>query len=155
MKRIIILLFAIASAFVIFSCCEVEMEEFDYDTFKQEWDMWNTTKPKSYEYIYHVHSTNQSYLVQYSDGKYKITYDNWDCSDDTYMTIEEIYKDIEATYKEWNQVDLNPCDNQIIDIEIEYDKTNHIPTYVYYKLYNEKEVMGHTSITITDFKITE
>ena len=155
MKRIIILLFAIASAFVIFSCCEVEMEEFDYDTFKQEWDMWNTTKPKSYEYIYHVHSTNQSYLVQYSDGKYKITYDNWDCSDDTYMTIEEIYKDIEATYKEWNQVDLNLCDNQIIDIEIEYDKTNHIPTYVYYKLYNEKEVMGHTSITITDFKITE
>ena len=152
MKRI--LFFSFISLFLI-GCCEVEMEEFDYTAFKQEWDAWEATKPESYEYIYHVHSTNQSYLVQYSDGKYKITYDNWDCSDDTYMTIEEIYKDIEATYKEWNQIDLNPCDNQIIDIEIEYDKTNHIPTYVYYKLYNEKEVMGYTSITITDFKITE
>ena len=141
---------------IISSCCPVEMK-FDYATFKQEWDAWNTTKPKSFEYIYHANSTNEDYLVQYSDGKYKITetYYNRDHSDDTYMTIEEIYKDIEATYKEWNQVDLNPCDNQIIDIEIEYDKTNHIPTYVYYKLYNEKEVMGYTSITITDFKITE
>ncbi|MBQ2124902.1 MAG: hypothetical protein II196_03820 [Spirochaetales bacterium] len=144
------------SVLIISSCCPVEMK-FDYATFKQEWDAWNTTKPKSFEYIYHANSTNEDYLVQYSDGKYKITetYYNRDHSDDTYMTIEEIYKDIEATYKEWNQVDLNPCDNQIIDIEIEYDKTNHIPTYVYYKLYNEKEVMGHTSITITDFKITK
>ena len=144
------------SVLIISSCCPVEMK-FDYATFKQEWDAWNTTKPKSFEYIYHANSTNEDYLVQYSDGKYKITetYYNRDHSDDTYMTIEEIYKDIEATYKEWNQVDLNPCDNQIIDIEIEYDKTNHIPTYVYYKLYNEKEVMGYTSITITDFKITE
>ena len=144
------------SVLIISSCCPVEMK-FDYATFKQEWDAWNTTKPKSFEYIYHANSTNEDYLVQYSDGKYKITetYYNRDHSDDTYMTIEEIYKDIEATYKEWNQIDLNPCDNQIIDIEIEYDKTNHIPTYVYYKLYNEKEVMGYTSITITDFKITE
>ena len=142
------------SVLIISSCCPVEMK-FDYATFKQERNAWNTTKPKSYEYIYHVHSANQSYLVQYSDGKYKITYDNQDCSDDTYMTIEEIYKDVEVIYKKWNQTDLNVCDNQIIDIEIEYDKTNHIPTYVYYELYNGKEVMGHAPISITDFKITE
>ena len=157
MKRIIFVFLAVISIFLISSCCEVEMEEFDYATFKQEWDMWNTTKPKSYEYIYHANSVNEDYLVQYSDGEYKITetYYNRDCSDDTYMTIEEIYQRVEDTYKEYNHKILDVCDNQIIDIEIEYDKTNHIPTYVYYELYNGKEVMGHAPITITDFKITE
>ena len=62
---------------------------------------------------------------------------------------------IENTYKEYNHKILDVCDNQIIDIEIEYDKTNHIPTYVYYELYNGKEVMGHAPITITDFKMIE
>ena len=102
MKRIIFVFLAVISIFLISGCCEVEMEEFDYATFKQEWDMWNTTKPKSYEYIYHANSVNEDYLVQYSDGEYKITetYYNRDCSDDTYMTIEEIYQRVEDTYKE-------------------------------------------------------
>ena len=93
MKRIIFVFLAVISIFLISSCCEVEMEEFDYATFKQEWDMWNTTKPESYEYIYHANSVNEDYLVQYSNGEYKITetYYNRDCSDDTYMTIEGIY----------------------------------------------------------------
>ncbi len=75
------------SVLIISSCCPVEMK-FDYATFKQEWDAWNTTKPKNFEYIYHANSTNEDYLVQYSDGKYKITetYYNRDHSDDTYMT---------------------------------------------------------------------
>ena len=152
MKRVL-LLNLILTLFI--SCCEVEMERFDYATFKYERDAWEATKPESFEYIYHVHSANHSYLVQHSDSKYKITYDNWDYSDDTYMTIEEIYKDVEATYKEYNHKVLDVCDNQIIDIEIKYDKTNHIPTYVYYELYNGKEVMGHAPVSITDFKITE
>ena len=154
MKRI--LFFSFISLFLI-GCCEVEMKEFDYTAFKQEWDAWEATKPESYEYIYHANSVNEDYLVRYSNGEYKITetYYNRDCSDDTYMTIEGIYQSVENTYKEYNHKVLDVCDNQVIDIEIEYDKTNHIPTYVYYKLYNEKEVMGHTSITITDFKITE
>ncbi|MBR2317551.1 MAG: hypothetical protein IKA37_06210, partial [Spirochaetales bacterium] len=65
MKRIIFVFLAVISIFLISSCCEVEMEEFDYATFKQEWDMWNTTKPESYEYIYHANSVNEDYLVQY------------------------------------------------------------------------------------------
>ena len=144
------------SVLIISSCCLVEMK-FDYATFKQEWDAWNTTKPKSFEYIYHANSTNEDYLVQYSDGKYKITetYYNRDHSDDTYMTIEGIYQSVENTYKEYNHKVLDVCDNQVIDIEIEYDKTNHIPTYVYDKLYDDKNVSGNIPITITDFKITE
>ena len=152
MKRIILLLIILIMA----SCCPVEMK-FDYETFKQEWDAWKATKPESYEYIYHANSVNEDYLVQYSNGEYKITetYYNRDCSDNTYMTIEEIYQSVENTYKEYNHKVLDICDNQIIDIEIKYDKANHIPTYVYYELYNGKDVMGHASIIITNFKITE
>ena len=156
MKRIIFVFLAVISIFLISGCCEVEMKEFDYTAFKQEWDAWEATKPESYEYIYHANSVNEDYLVRYSNGEYKITetYYNRDCSDDTYMTIEGIYQSVENTYKEYNHKILDVCEYQVVDIIIKYDKTNHIPTYVYDRLYDEN-VSGNFPITITDFKITE
>lgn len=142
-------------ALILSSCCTVEMD-FDYDTFKQERDAWKTSKPQTFEYIYNQSSTADKILVNYSDGKYQMidTYNNRECTDED-MTIESIYDDIEKTYKECNQVSLNPCDNQIINIEIKYDKVNHIPTYIHYELHNEDQVMGNGSVTITDFKVTK
>lgn len=141
---------------ILSSCCTVEMK-FDYDTFKQERKAWETSKPQAFEYTYHLNSTAEKILVQYSDEKYQMinTFDNKEYTYSSYMTIESIYEDIENTYKECNQATLNPCNNQIIDIEIEYDKTNHIPTYIHYELYNENQVMGAGSTVIADFKVTE
>ena len=153
MKRYSLFLLVILT---IYSCCTVEMK-FDYNTFKHEWDAWNASKPETFEYTYNLNSTAEKILVKYSDGKYQMinTFDNKECVDSSYMTIESIYNDIANTYKEYNQTTLNPCNNQIVDIKIEYDTSNHIPIYIHYEQYNEAQIMGTRSVMITDFKITE
>jgi hypothetical protein len=136
--------------------------EFDFDKFKEERLLWNSSKPANYQfkldYFNTGFSTPINTLIIVENGVYKtqIPYTEDDgFSYESYRneTITDIYENIESEYNQYHKKRPDFLDSYLKKIEIKYDTENHIPVEV--KMYYHVPAMLADAPSYSEMKITE
>jgi hypothetical protein len=183
MKNIIIGIFVILFLTLLVSCDitrsigsgvipEKVNVNFDYDKFKQEESLWNSTKPPNYQfylyfYVFGNMNNNTIYsntLIFVENGKFKtqIPYvDMYGNTHETYRneTIIDIYDYIENEYLKFHSYKPSTHISYLAKIDIEYDTKNHIPVEVklwYNNPNSDLDIPPYNDlIMITEYKIND
>jgi hypothetical protein len=148
--------------------------EFDYNTFKKEKLLWNSSKPANYqfklEYDIYGSSNNGSIsantLIVVENGVYKTQIPKYTIDEDGYTsrsyrneTITDIYEYIEREYKKFHKNRPGSVSSYLTEIEIEYDTRNHIPVEVKLHYYCPTAIgpsqSGYDEIYITEYKVND
>jgi hypothetical protein len=177
-KKIFIGIFVILFLTLIVSCdgvsaigvgLEKVYVNFDYDKFKNEEALWNSTKPANYQFnlaysFYGIPSVNAKTLIIVENGKYKTqipiyTNDETGYTSRSYRneTINDIYEYIEKEYLKFNNKRSGFRSSYLYEIEINYDIKNHIPIEVKMWYINPAVFLDSSAyednINITEYKI--
>ena len=148
MKNIIVLSITILAIFVVFSTCTNDLDEdyyveivFDKETFAEQRQLWQESNTLNYQYKL----SNYEFFYWYygiliiENGEFKYDIPETEGSDineyKRFSSIDEIYKTIEEAYNLSNNTKQSKDDIYLTEIIIEYDKINHIPSTIYFKLY--------------------
>jgi hypothetical protein len=179
MKKIIIGIFVILFLSLLVSCgvarsMGISLKKnyvyFDYDRFKEERALWNSTKPANYQFNYEINVYDTSDTVGFDantliiveNGKYKTQIPNYTDDETGYTsrsyrneTINDIYEYIEKLYLKYNNK-TPPRGRYLEEIEIEYDMKNHIPIGVRmwftFSGFSLDDSSSYDTIMITEYK---
>jgi hypothetical protein len=140
---------------------------FDYDKFKAEWSLWNSSKPDNYQYNLEHSSDGFSMpvntLIIVENGEYKTqipqvnTYDRA-YESNFYLTITDVYKRIDDQYKNDHNTTKSGNEDYLKRIQIEYDTENHIPIEIkmyYHVPMGLMDAASYAETNITEYKINE
>ncbi|MDR1230819.1 MAG: DUF6174 domain-containing protein [Spirochaetaceae bacterium] len=135
--------------------------EFDYTKFNIERASWNSNPPPNYQYNLEHHSDGFSdpvdSLIFVKDGKYEKQEPKNDYAKSYfYLTITDIYSEINELYLEYNDTLQFKNDDYLKKIVIKYDEANHIPVEIekYYHVSTiYEDGASHSSTKITQYKV--
>jgi hypothetical protein len=142
--------------------------EFDYNKFKAERSLWNSSKPDNYQYNLE-HSSNGfstpvNTLIFVENDKYKTQipqvneYDPAAYESYYYLTITDVYKSIDDDYKRYHNTKQSINEDYLEKIEIKYDTANHIPLKIkkyYHVPSNLADAASYAETNITEYKISD
>jgi len=145
---------------IVIVCCSCGKDhvsvKFDKKTFTQQRQLWQASNTKDYEY----HLFASGFMMYYGkihveNGSFKydeILHEYASSLFMDYATIDKIYQTIEEIYNHYNKADKS--DFYYNEIEVEYDKTNHIPTKIHYHHFQSPNlaVDGTFYFEISSFK---
>ena len=97
--------------------------------------LWNSSKPADYQYYLEHWSNGYSVpvhsLIYVENGRYKKQEPLNEYSESTYyLTITDIYKEINHVYLQYNDTTQKISDDYVTKIIIKYDEVNHIPVEI-------------------------
>jgi hypothetical protein len=142
--------------------------DFDYNKFKAERSLWNSSKPDNYQYnLEHSSngfsiSVNTLIIVENNEYKTQIPYvDNYGYvyeNSNYYLTITDVYESIDDDYKRDHNTKQSKKEVYLEKIKIEYDTENHIPIKVkkyYHVPLGLMDAASYAEINITEYKIND
>jgi hypothetical protein len=159
MKRYCLLLTALVGITVSCDSTETVFVRFDTKSFSEQKEAWISSCRENYQYrLFGMGHIGCNTTITVENGKYKqqIPYVEGDyvgSESDIYLTIDEVYNDIEAIYNEYNNTERSKKDEYLEEIIVEYDKQNHIPVKIDYRWFvpSGVEMDGTFYYEIKDF----
>jgi hypothetical protein len=157
---LVIFIFLVTSCDDLFS--KTILVEFDYETFKEERDLWNESKPKDYSFVLGMDGGMVliNTLITVRDGQFfgetavPDEYGRPGHETTRGFTIDDHYRDIEQWYLDDNNTNRKNSEEYTLKIEIIYDTENHIPIET---IHHSHTVMADSSplrkIKISEFAI--
>jgi hypothetical protein len=181
MKKIIIGILVILFLVLLVSCggsgggTAISKENvivvFDYNKFKKEEALWNTSKPPNYQFNFYLDNNNNlnygsvyvNTLIIVENGAFKnqipVDYNGYTHKTYRNETIDDVYEYIEKEYLRYNNYRPKPTSSTLTQIDIEYDTKNHIPIEVKlcYQLTGVLPEISYSTdlILITEYKVND
>ncbi|MDR1230820.1 MAG: DUF6174 domain-containing protein [Spirochaetaceae bacterium] len=133
--------------------------EFDYAKFNTERASWNLNPPLNYQYNLEYRGGGElgtvDSLIFVKDGKYERQEPKYYEESRFYLTITDIYNEINESYVRYNDTLQFKDENYLKKIVIRYDKTNHIPLEIeeyYHVPMGVADVTSYSHTIITQYK---